>query len=188
MSFTPFALTKTWESATDFPTYEENEEQVRADMQCLFTELSDGLNKLITELGKKTSGSSGASNIGISSIVGLEGFDTVQDALLGLKRAIDAATTGTLPDHSITSDKLSRTSDDGGAAVGENNLVDGSVTNQKLGTGAVTGLKCDFSLGLTIAGALTQQGQIILGSNCYGDELPSTPTAGRLFFKKVSAS
>lgn len=28
-------------------------------------------------------------------------------------------------------------------------------------------------------------GQIILTNECYGTTLPSTPTAGRLFFKKV---
>lgn len=32
----------------------------------------------------------------------------------------------------------------------------------------------------------TITGQIILSSETFGDTLPSTPTAGRLFFKKVT--
>ena len=39
MSLTRFDFTKNWENAADFPTYEENETQVRADMQCLYDEL-----------------------------------------------------------------------------------------------------------------------------------------------------
>ena len=46
----------------------------------------------------------------------------------------------------------------------------------------------NFSLPWTkISGTnpLRPPGQIILTSDCYGTTLPSTPTAGRLFFKKV---
>lgn len=64
-------------------------------------------------------------------------------------------------------------------------IRDSSVTTAKLANGAVTGAKTNFSGGLTISGTLTQTGELILGSNCYGDSLPSTAAVGRLFFKKA---
>lgn len=126
-----------------------------------------------------TSGYPGASRIGISAIVGLTGTDNVQDALAAIYAAALTAQAGTILDGAITTQKLAD------AAVATAKLNDGAVTTAKLAASAVTGAKCDFSAGLTIAGNLTQQGQIILDSDCYGDTLPLTPTAGRLFFKKV---
>lgn len=181
MSLSDFALTKSWESPQDFPTYEENEEQVRKDMQCLFDELAVGINKLIGELGSEASGSSGASGIGVAEITGLEGYTNVQDALAGLLAAIINVQAGTVVDGSVTEPKLA---DD---AVTTAKINDGAVTTPKLAAGAVTGEKTDFSGGLIIGGTLTQNGQIILDSNCYGTQFPATPTVGRLFFKKVGS-
>lgn len=44
MMIQDFSYTKSWRSRTDFPTVEDDEEQVREDMQCLFDELRDFLN------------------------------------------------------------------------------------------------------------------------------------------------
>jgi len=179
MSLTKFELMKSWENPSDFPTYEEEEAQVRKDMQCLFDELADGINTLIDQL-KKTTAASGASGIGISAITALPGYTNVQDALAGLAAALDdAVISGIVPDNSITTAKLVN------SAVTTAKLADGSVTNAKLGGGSVSNSKCNFSAGLTVAGDLTQQGKIILNSNCYGTTLPSTAEAGRLFFLKV---
>lgn len=182
MSFDPFALTKSWENSSDFPTYEENEEQVREDMQCLFDELADGINHLIEQLEATTAGYSGAKSIGISGITQLPGYTNVQDALAGLAAALDdAVISGLVPDNSISTAKIID------ANVTTPKLADGSVTTPKLASGAVTGPKTDFSAGLTIGGDLTQQGKIILDSDCYGTTLPAAGTPGRLFFKKVGS-
>ncbi|MBQ3327148.1 MAG: hypothetical protein IJG86_05145 [Clostridia bacterium] len=179
MSLTNFELTKSWENPSDFPTYEEEEAKVRADMQCLFDELADGINTLIEQL-KKTTAASGASGIGISAITALPGYTNVQDALAGLATALDdAVISGIVPDNSITTPKIVD------ANVTTPKIADEAVTGSKLGAGSVTDAKCDFSSGLTVAGDLTQQGKIILDSDCYGDTLPATAEAGRLFFLKV---
>lgn len=50
-SFEKLSFTKDWKNASDFPTYEENETQVRADMQALHDETRDFINdKLIPNI------------------------------------------------------------------------------------------------------------------------------------------
>ena len=184
MAFSTFALSKDWTNPSDFPTYEENEEQVREDMQCLFDELSDGLNKLITELKKKTD-ESGAKGIGISPLTGaLAGYENVEDALVALETAIQGVVLDQVPDGSITTIKL------GPSAVTEPKVADGAITKPKLAAGAVDNTKCDFTTGLTVAGQLSAQGAVIIGSDCYGDydDLPAPGTPGRLFFVKVGSN
>jgi len=44
MSFERMKFTKDWNRPEDFPTYEDSEAQVRADLQLLFDELRDFLN------------------------------------------------------------------------------------------------------------------------------------------------
>ncbi len=44
MSFERMQFTKNWNRPEDFPTYEDSEAQVRADIQLLFDELRDFLN------------------------------------------------------------------------------------------------------------------------------------------------
>lgn len=188
MSFTRFEFTKNWENPANFPTYEENEEQVRADMQYLYDELKDALNGLMTALENISTANgktSGAKSVGVSDIDGLEGYNTVQDALAGLRNQIAGITIEGVGDHTVSSTKLTRKTDTAGAAVDTDNIAAGAVGTPELDDGAVTGSKTDFSSGLTIGGVLNQQGQIILDSDCFGDELPDVVTPGRLFFKKV---
>lgn len=194
MSFTPFALTKSWESAEDFPTYEAEESQVRADMQCLFDELAAGIVKLIEELEKYNTGAgkAGANSIGIDAISGVSATN-VQSALAVLRTQIVAATLGTIPDNSIETAKYK----DKSVATGK--IADSAVTHAKLAADAVTDENCDFSAGLDVDGALnvdgattlganvTMDGKIFLSANAYGDTLPGTAEAGRLFFLEVQA-
>lgn len=181
MSFTRFNFSKNWENPADFPTYEENEEQVRADMQCLYDELKDALNGLMTALEKTASSGNGASNIGIRALTSLPGVTNVMDAIATIMTEMANIQAGTVLPGSVTDTELA----DG--AVTTPKVAAGAITGPKLASGAVTGAKCDFSAGLTIAGTLNQQGQIILDSDCYGEELPVTVTPGRLFFKKVGS-
>ena len=49
--FEKLSFTKDWNNASDFPTYETNEAQVRADMQLLHDEAKDFINeKLIPSI------------------------------------------------------------------------------------------------------------------------------------------
>lgn len=142
-------------------------------------------NTMIPAMRSTTAGSSGASDIGISPVVGLSGYTNVQDAIEGL---MDAFTTGTVPDGSVTEAKLanSAVTPDKIAyhAVTTPKIDSGAVTSDKLGNGSVSDAKCDFSGGLHV-GALVTSGSIVLNSNVYGNSLPQTATAGRLFFLKV---
>lgn len=131
---------------------------------------------LLAQLASETANAAGASKIGIEPVVGLTGATNVQDAIVAL---LNTYTAGTVADGSVTTIKLA---DD---AVTAPKIKDGEVSTSKLASGAVTGAKCDFSAGLTVAGDLTQQGKIVLDSDCYGNSLPAAGTAGRIFFKKV---
>ena len=50
MAFSTLTFTKSWENAADFPTYEVNEQQVRADLQYLHDEMRDAFNALVARL------------------------------------------------------------------------------------------------------------------------------------------
>ena len=51
MAFEKLSFTKDWKNASDFPTYEESEAQVRADLQALHDETKDFINeKLIPNI------------------------------------------------------------------------------------------------------------------------------------------
>lgn len=81
MAFEQLEFTKNWERPEDFPTFEENEVQVRADMQCLYDEIKDFINsKLIDPLNSK----SGADSILTSS------GKSIEVVLAELQEAINA--------------------------------------------------------------------------------------------------
>ena len=116
MSFTKLEFTKNWRSPEDFPTFEDSEEQVRADMQFLFDECRDGVNRLAGEIK--------AENIPFQRSPGIDAV-TVQNALEILRDSIAGVTLGSVPDYSIEAAKL----------------ADGAVTEPKLGENAVTAAK-----------------------------------------------
>ncbi len=47
MAIEKFKFTKLWTNPADFPAYESDETQVRADMQCLHDETKDYLNNVL---------------------------------------------------------------------------------------------------------------------------------------------
>jgi hypothetical protein len=155
-----------------------------ADLKAKFDEAANAIKDyinavLLAQLQAETSGTAGANRIGISGIVGLTGTNNVQDALAAIYAAAQEAQAGTILNKSITAEKLA---DD---AIETPLIKDSAVTKQKIAAGAVDNGKCDFSAGLTVVGDLTQQGKIVLDSDCYGDTLPAAGTPGRLFFLKV---
>ena len=97
MALSTFEYSKSWRSAQDFPSYEENEERVRDDMQCLIDEVRDELNRLVGELK--------AENLPFSPTAEIDA-STLQNALELLQTQISGAAIGQLPNASVTAEKL----------------------------------------------------------------------------------
>lgn len=102
MAFERLAYSKTWEDPVDFPTYEPNENQVRADLQLLHDEARDGLNRLIDALNSPTA----AAQLPFSP-VGTLTAQTIQEAIEEVYAAVRDAAAGLIVDGSVTKDKLS---------------------------------------------------------------------------------
>lgn len=101
MGFTPLEFTKSWENPADFPTYEPDEAQVRADLQLLHDETRESLNRLVADLN----GEEAAALLPFRPQDGLTAR-TVQAAILETYAAVQQAAAGTLVDGSITKQKL----------------------------------------------------------------------------------
>ena len=146
MALSTFEYSKSWRSAQDFPSYEENEERVRDDMQCLFDEVRDALNRLVGELK--------AENLPFAPTAEIDA-STLQNALELLQAQISGAAIGQLPNASVTAEKLAEGAVTGAkisdaavtgaklaaGAVTEEKLADGAVSEEKLADGAVTAEK-----------------------------------------------
>ena len=128
MSLSKLYFTKNWENPADFPTFEDREAQVRADLQLLHDETKAAFNKLIDDLA--------ASEIPFSPTAAIAETD-VQSAIENVQSQVAGLVLDELviPDRSITGDKLAL------KAVGTDELNNGAVTTAKLGPGAVTSAK-----------------------------------------------
>ena len=122
------------------------------------------------------------------------------DAVTAAKIAAGAVGTSELASGAVTTDKLGGTSVTaaklGASAVETAKIADGAVTTAKIADSSVTMAKLGATVtiakggtgatdGATAIKNLFAAGATILSSNQYGTSLPSTATAGRLFFKKV---
>lgn len=96
MAIDQFSFSKTWRSASDFPTYEPDETQVREDLQCLHDELAAYVNEtVVPRLNADESG-----------------IQQNTQAISDLQTAVAGVTLGQIPDGSLTAAKLAP----GGAA------------------------------------------------------------------------
>lgn len=127
--------------------------------------------------------------------------DKIADnAVTAAKIAAGAVSTSELASGAVTSEKLGSASVTavklGTSAVETTKISDGAVTAAKIADGSVTMAKLGGTVtivkggtgatdGATAIKNLFAAGATILSSNQYGTSLPSTATAGRLFFKKV---
>lgn len=101
MAFQTLEYTKSWRNAGDFPTYEPDETQVRADLQLLHDEARDGLNRLVEELNAPTAAEQlPFRGEGLAS-------ENIRDAILETYGAIQDAAAGLLVNGSVTEEKLS---------------------------------------------------------------------------------
>jgi len=90
-------FSKNWKSANDFPTYEDNEEKVRADIQLLYDEIRNYVNTVLLP----------AVNVIKASEIETSTTDvSVQSKLNSLTDAINNVTLGQIPDDSLTSEKV----------------------------------------------------------------------------------
>lgn len=126
MALSTFQYSKSWRDPGDFPTFEENEEQVRDDMQILFDEARDALNRLVGELS--------AANIPFSATDGVNASD-IQNAIELVQAQLSETALGQLPDASVTTAKLAA------LAVTTAKIADAAVTTAKLADAAVTAVK-----------------------------------------------
>lgn len=101
MAFEALEFTKSWTNAADFPTYEPDEAQVRADLQLLHEETRAGFNRLVAALNDPNA----AASLPFAPQAGLAA-ETVQDAVLEVYAAIQQAAAGLLVDGSVTKEKL----------------------------------------------------------------------------------
>lgn len=102
MAFSTLTFTKSWENAADFPTYEENEQQVRADLQYLHDEMRDAFNALVAKLNDAAV----AGDLPIAPVEGLSAA-TVQEAIEETLAQIQNTAAGQIVNGSITKEKLS---------------------------------------------------------------------------------
>ena len=117
MALSNFQYSKSWRSAEDFPTFEDSEEQVRDDMQSLFDEVGDALNRLAGEIG--------AANIPFEPTEEIDAED-VQAAIELLQAQLAGIALDQVPNGSVTAEKLA------GLAVTTAKLADAAVTAAKL--------------------------------------------------------
>lgn len=103
------------ESREYSPTYPESEAAIRAQLQGIPNQLRDKLNALIDTLSCETEGVSGADHIGAGAIPGFVSR-RVGGQLRELYELMQNMTIGTIPDGSVTEEKL----------------ADGAVTEEKL--------------------------------------------------------
>lgn len=90
-------FSKNWKNANDFPTYEDNEEKVRADIQLLYDEIRNYVNTVLLP----------AVNVIRASEIETSTTDvSVQSKLNSLTDAINEVTLGQIPDDSLTSEKV----------------------------------------------------------------------------------
>lgn len=112
-----------------------------AALKAKFDELGAALKDYLNNtLCQELEGTGGAGNIGIEEISGLTATN-IQDALEALKDAIDGATTGALPNGSVSTAKLANlavtTAKLAELAVSTAKLADLAVTAAKIAAGAV---------------------------------------------------
>ena len=137
--------------------------------------------------GKIATGAVGTDKIADAAVTS----DKLGDGAVGsAKLAAGAVTTEKLAAAAVTAAKL------GAASVETAKIADSAVTTAKIADSSVTMAKLGATVtiakggtgatdGATAIKNLLAAGATILSSNQYGTSLPSTATAGRLFFKKV---
>ena len=140
MALSLMTFDKDWNNQLDFPTYEPNEEQVRADMQYLFDAIKNHYNNTFVANEFK------AINMPFAPTPGAVESTNVQDAIEEVHNEVADLLLDelVLPNGSVTSEKLCQTS--GEEAVSTDTIQDEAVTTDKLADGAVTAEKLDPDL------------------------------------------
>lgn len=129
MALTTMVFDRNWNNPLDFPTFETDEDTVRADMQYLFDFIKDHFNYfLANELV--------AENIPFSPTPGGIEVENIQSAIEYVFSQLVGVGEGSVIDGSVTSSKLSQTP--GAESVITETIRDEAVTMAKIADGAVT--------------------------------------------------
>lgn len=153
--------TKKWTSAADFPTYENREEQVRADLQLLFDEMQTAFNAFIDALAA-----------GLVPFTSSDAVpeNNVQAAIENVQQQAAAASAGSIPERSLDGNKLKLKAitasevDDG--AIGKTQMATGSVDNTILAADAVRASHVkdgELTLDKFASGALDEKADLVNG-------------------------
>jgi hypothetical protein len=135
MAFEPLKFTKNWENPRDFPTYETDEQQVRADLQLLHDETKAALNRLVEVLGSAQA----ARELGFAAD-GLQARN-IEAAVLEVYAAVGNMAAGLIPDGTVTAEKLAayvlermdaHMEKSGGGFTGKIRAVDGADSSAQL--------------------------------------------------------
>ena len=100
MSINGLEFTKDWTNPVDFPTYEDNETQVRADIQCLYDEIKNYINRTLLP-GLTTNG---AENTLLSSGQSVEAAINDRYTKLETNTKVSSETNDLIKDWSINLD------------------------------------------------------------------------------------
>lgn len=137
MGLSLMTFDKNWTNPVDFPTYEPDEEQVRADMQYLFDKIKNHYNNVFVANEFR------AENMSFTPTPGAIEATNVQDAIEAVHNEVAGLVLDelVLPNGSVTSEKLCQTV--GEEAVITEAIQDEAVTTEKIADGAVTADKLD---------------------------------------------
>ena len=129
MSLTKMTFDKVWTSRTDFPTYEPQEDKVRADIQYLFDSIKNQFNNFIEN--EFTS-----DNLVTDIEIGGTRFDDLAEVVEYIQGEIEGISEGFVADDSVSTAKLVKT--EGYEAVTTETIRDGAVTGAKILDGTIT--------------------------------------------------
>lgn len=173
-------FSKDWTKAEDFPTYEPDESQVRADLQLLHDEAKAAINALV----EKLESSEFASHLAVST----EGMaaTNLAAALAEILATAKAAQAGTIVDGTVTEAKLAA------ALVQKINSIDvtysmnAPTANETPGTGYQLGklwLKPEFSIQ-----NLASDHALATGADWTGENVTKEASGGKLVFSGTGDS
>ena len=159
-------FSKDWTDAEDFPTYEPDESQVRADLQLLHNEAKAAINALVDKLESAEF----ASHLAVSA----EGMTATNlaAALAEILATAKAAQAGTIVDGTVTEAKLAA------ALVQKINSIDAPTANETPETGYQLGklwLKPEFSIA-----NLASDYALASGADWTGENVTKEASGGKL--------
>ena len=173
-------FSKDWTDAEDFPTYEPDESQVRADLQLLHDEAKAAINALV----EKLESSEFASHLAVST----EGMaaTNLAEALAEILATAKAAQAGTIVDGTVTEAKLAKALAEKINSIDVTYSMNAPTANETPTTGYQLGklwLKPEFSIA-----NLASDYALASGADWTGENVTKEASDGKLVFSGTGDS